>query len=1237
MKCKSSPTVLIVLVIFIVSVIYAFEAPDDTRVGQFDGNVRIALTELMRSQPRTQFIRSGPAVNCIFGAAFEHGSSPEQTAETFIQKYTGVFGAKYDELTPGSRTDNQLRTQSIMYDEFTDSYKFTLVYFSQSVDGIPVFRSELRLLVRNESDYPLVLAKSSLRDLSRYAGRGARAMSAADIAFIVRADNMYLEEISEPQTVIWAGLQADTTTPRAAVTVYASNDDPSIWLYVVDAETGDVLFKEDQIIMAQVQGDIAGNASEDPGADICQEELPVPIPYALVDIGGESFYTDSYGHYDADVDIGMITEVTSGLAGTHFTVHNSHGDDAVLFQATPGGEVDFLHNETNDDPHVRAQVNAYVAANRIRDFVLKQNPVYPGVYVNNCSEIFVNRNDEYCPCNAWYTGAGEHTLNFCESGFYTGLLITCPNTAFAQVLFHEYGHHLVQMAGSGQWQYGEGMADAVSMLLIDDPHLGIGFYGDCDEYLRSADNEIQFPCVETVDNLGPHYCGQVLSGAIWDVRNELALTYPSSYLDTLSRLTVNSILLHIGYYIEPQIVIDFLTLDDDDTDITNGTPHMSEICTGFSTHNLRCPEFSLFEFVYSEDIPEFIGPDVDYSIQVEIIPRGDNDLVPGTAAFYFAINGFDYQQGSMTQVSGNVFEIDFPEASCGDMINWYVTAQSDIHGPAFSPGEYEARPHKIIIAKERLLIFADDFNENKGWEGEGITNWGGSWERAIPATGEDVYGSPQADYDGSGYCFLTEDGPGNTGLQYGLTTLTSPNLGVLDGPARIEYAKWWNNLTAGVWPFPDDPFQLQVSGDNGNTWQLVQEFDPYYSDHLGGWFMGDFVIDDFVTPTTGARVRFDAINYETFPMNLVEAAIDDVRIYMYVCYDGLAIITQMLPEASLGSPYVAQLEAIYADGEVTWSDKFGDLSGTGLTMSSTGLISGTPTTTGQITLTVVASDMSDQTEKVFTLILNSGLKLIDNFSDEWTFGCIYKEHFIVEGGTPPYEFTNPSNNFAEEIWLGFTIDKFDDFDPDGVSREDWGVYGDFNYPDSFWFTVAVEDAAGATDTLAVTIYTNDSLRITTVTLPDGVAGVPYSAQIEYTGGTHPIKWYDSFRDIMNLGLWLDTLTGEVSGIPDSVGTFELRINVHDTSGCIWRFEQNHVIGLTIDPQNKCGDFDLNGAIDITDLVFLADYMFAGGPAPDPFEAADVNNSGSVDISDVTYMAAYMFAGGGQPHCPPIPD
>ncbi len=62
----------------------------------------------------------------------------------------------------------------------------------------------------------------------------------------------------------------------------------------------------------------------------------------------------------------------------------------------------------------------------------------------------------------------------------------------------------------------------------------------------------------------------------------------------------------------------------------------------------------------------------------------------------------------------------------------------------------------------------------------------------------------------------------------------------------------------------------------------------------------------------------------------------------------------------------------------------------------------------------------------------------------------------------------------------------------------------------------------------------------------------------------------------------------------------------------------------------CGDTDGSSFVTISDAVFLINYIFSGGPSPNPTPAGDADCSGIVTISDAVYLINFIFSGGPAP-------
>ncbi|PKK82542.1 MAG: hypothetical protein CVT49_13070 [candidate division Zixibacteria bacterium HGW-Zixibacteria-1] len=69
------------------------------------------------------------------------------------------------------------------------------------------------------------------------------------------------------------------------------------------------------------------------------------------------------------------------------------------------------------------------------------------------------------------------------------------------------------------------------------------------------------------------------------------------------------------------------------------------------------------------------------------------------------------------------------------------------------------------------------------------------------------------------------------------------------------------------------------------------------------------------------------------------------------------------------------------------------------------------------------------------------------------------------------------------------------------------------------------------------------------------------------------------------------------------------------------------------PCYTCGDYNMNGALNILDITAFINYLYKGGPGPIDEYAVDANSSGNLNILDVSYLIAYLYRGGPEPVCP----
>lgn len=74
----------------------------------------------------------------------------------------------------------------------------------------------------------------------------------------------------------------------------------------------------------------------------------------------------------------------------------------------------------------------------------------------------------------------------------------------------------------------------------------------------------------------------------------------------------------------------------------------------------------------------------------------------------------------------------------------------------------------------------------------------------------------------------------------------------------------------------------------------------------------------------------------------------------------------------------------------------------------------------------------------------------------------------------------------------------------------------------------------------------------------------------------------------------------------------------------------------VGPEYVCGDANGDSAVNIGDAVGIINYVFKGGPAPDPIASGDANCDGACNIGDGVYLISHIFSGGDAP-CANCPD
>jgi len=229
------------------------------------------------------------------------------------------------------------------------------------------------------------------------------------------------------------------------------------------------------------------------------------------------------------------------------------------------------------------------------------------------------------------------------------------------------------------------------------------------------------------------------------------------------------------------------------------------------------------------------------------------------------------------------------------------------------------------------------------------------------------------------------------------------------------------------------------------------------------------------------------------------------------------------PAGEVNQSYSYQFSATGATG-VSWSLQSAP---SWLTISSsTGVISGTPTTAGTAALTVIATAGQASASMAASFTVYPALVVQASTLPPGIVNIPYSQRLVFSGGSSQ-SYTVSATGL-----------------PAGLSLANSGILsGTPTSAGAFNLSVSVKDSAGfaASGNFALTIF--PALSIISTSLPPGTVGVTYSQSFSASGGSGGYSWSASG---VPQGLSVNA-GGQISGTPGTAGSFPLNLTVRDSA------------------------------------------------------------------------------------------
>jgi len=654
-----------------------------------------------------------------------------------------------------------------------------------------------------------------------------------------------------------------------------TSDPPGDWLTYVDAATGHVLFRTNRVRSA-ISGTVTAYVHPTLPTDLFQAQ---PVRHAYVDVGPTRVTTDDNGAYSATA-AGPVT-VSTTLHGPFAEVSRADvlpfgsGDASFSLPAVDPATVDVawgLDGLSHD-----AERDAYVHVIMAHDHIKQLEPAFTGLDY----EMPITVNVPNAFCNAFWNGFG---LTFYGAGQ------GCVNAAtVADVTFHEYGHAVNDgiyiadgiVGGMSNQSLHEGEADVNAAFMQDDPVIGQGFSGP-GTFVRDLSPTVRWPLGNNDD---PHTVGLIVGGAVWDMREAMTLQSAETLFEQSRHGHPDDTRDPIAF---TEVFLDLLVADDDNGDLSDGTPHASAIVPAFDAHGIGASQFLNISHTPVADQPGG-GPIVVRAIFGYTGPSVAS-LDPASPTLHYALDRGSFTDVPMqpTGIFGE-YQATIP-AALGSVVSYYLTVADSYGGTRSAPPDAPDLRVYRFLAGLAPTQFSWDMETDPGWTvgAPGDAAISGLWIRAEPigtTAGEapdTTIVQPGFDHTPNGtQCWITGNDTlhisnGYNDVDGGATTLSTPVFDATAGGVEhpvIEYYRWFSN---GNGNNPStDPWRVDISNDGGTSWTPVENT-------LAGapsWERILFKIEDYVTPTSTMKLRF--IASDTGAPSLVEAGVDDFRLMAF--------------------------------------------------------------------------------------------------------------------------------------------------------------------------------------------------------------------------------------------------------------------------------------------------------------------------------------------------------------------